>query len=126
MTTRITYWLTFLSLACTALLTLSTVAHAEPNFQAGGARRVASDGNGNVKSAGARGFRTESGAYGRQSGSFTRNEDGSASGQRSTKAYNPNTGNTFEGSTTYTKGEGVSRSASCKDSSGNTVTCGDR
>jgi hypothetical protein len=59
------------------------------------------------------------------SSSFTRSADGSsASGSRNTSATNSNTGVTYDGSTTYTKGSGFSRSGSCTDASGNTVTCG--
>lgn len=56
--------------------------------------------------------------------SFERGADGEASGQRSTTATRAETGVTYEGSTTYTKGSGFSRSASCVDASGATVTCG--
>jgi hypothetical protein len=58
-----------------------------------------------------------------RSGSFTRNADGTASGEQSTTMTNANTGVTFDASTTYDKGSGASRSASCKDASGSTVPC---
>jgi hypothetical protein len=59
------------------------------------------------------------------SSSFTRSADGSsASGSRNTSVTNANTGVSYDGSTTYTKGSGFSRSGSCTDASGNTVTCG--
>ena len=51
--------------------------------------------------------------------------DGStASATRNTTATNANTGVSYDGSTTWTKGSGFSRSGSCTDSGGNTVTCG--
>ena len=57
--------------------------------------------------------------------SFTRSADGStASAARSTTATNANTGVTYDGSSSWTKGSGFSRSGSCTDSAGNTVTCG--
>jgi hypothetical protein len=56
---------------------------------------------------------------------YTRSADGStASAERNTTATNNNTGVTYDGQTTWTKGSGLSRSRSCKDSAGNTVTCG--
>ena len=56
---------------------------------------------------------------------YTRSADGSsASAERNTTATNKNTGVTYDGSATWTKGSGFSRSGSCKDSAGNTVTCG--
>jgi hypothetical protein len=121
----------------------------------GGQRGLSGDGEGNV-SAGARGgFTTESGAQGRRRASFEREDDGSieasregsfegdsrsgehsrsysrdadgnASAERSTTLANEETGNSFEGSTTYTQGEGFSRSASCTDSSGDSVSCSPR
>jgi hypothetical protein len=141
------------ALALAALACLASVgAHAEPTFhsrghatqgadgggiarsaravegsrgKAAGQRAIVADGQGNVKAAGAGGFTTESGAQGYRSGSFTRNEDGTASGQRSTTVTNAD-GKTFEGSTTYEQGSGVTRSATCKDAAGNTVSCGNK
>jgi len=74
----------------------------------------------------ASGQATASGTNGsaERSGSFTRSADGSASGERSTTLTNTNTGTTFDGSASYTKGSGITRSASCKDAAGNTVACG--
>jgi hypothetical protein len=58
---------------------------------------------------------------------YTRSADGSnASAERNTTATNSQTGVTYDGTTTWTKGSGLSRSGSCKDSAGNTVTCGAR
>jgi hypothetical protein len=94
------------------------------NVNAAGNRRVLSDGDGNVNARANSAFATANGSSGSTSKRFTRNADGSASGERNTTATNANTGVTYEGSTTYTKGEGVSRSGGCTDASGNTVTCG--
>jgi hypothetical protein len=122
---------------------------------AGGQRAFAADGEGNASGAARGGFTTESGARGGRYGEFNRSDDGSfsangnasaegdyrsadrsssfnrdadgnASGERSTTLTNKQTGNTFEGSTTYEKGEGVSRSAACTDASGNGIDCGSR
>lgn len=123
---------------------------------AGRQQNLASDGQGNVAAGSAKGFSTDSGARGSRSGKFkrtsdgavnasgqgsastangssadrsgefTRNADGTASGQRSTTATNANTGVSLDASTTYTKGSGLSRSATCTDSAGNTVSCGSR
>lgn len=62
----------------------------------------------------------------RTSGSFTRSADGSGSGERTTSATNANSGVTYEGSTSYAKGSGLSHSGSCRDAYGNTVDCGPR
>ena len=94
------------------------------NVDAAGRRRVLADGQGNVNASGSSAVSTANGSTGSRSSTFTRNADGSASGERSTTATNADTGVTYNGSTTYTKGSGVSRSASCTDASGNTVTCG--
>jgi hypothetical protein len=68
---------------------------------------------------------TANGSTAERSASFTRSADGSsASAERSTTATNANTGVIYDGSTTWTKGSGLSRSGSCKDAAGNTVTCG--
>lgn len=122
---------------------------------AAGRRRVVADGEGRVHAAGASGFSTADGGQGRRSGqlhrdadgsveasmqarasgskgsaersgSYSRDGDGNASAERSTTATNANTGVTFEGATSYTQGSGFSRSASCSDADGNTVTCGSR
>lgn len=71
------------------------------------------------------GVTTADGGSAERSGSYARSADGSsASGQRSTTVTNANTGVTYDGSTTYAKGSGISRSGSCKDASGQTMTCG--
>lgn len=94
------------------------------NVNAAGSRRVLSDGEGNVDARANSAFTTANGSSGSTSKRFTRNADGTASGERSTTATNAHTGVTYDGAATYTKGEGVSRSGSCTDASGNTVTCG--
>lgn len=121
---------------------------------AAGQRGVVADGQGNAQGATRSGFTTQAGAHGQRTGNFQRsadgsvnangqasatgrnggsaersasldrNADGSASGRRSTTATNANTGVTFDGQTTYTKGSGVSRTGSCTDASGQSVTCG--
>lgn len=121
---------------------------------AGGQRAVVADGQGNAAGTTRSAFTTGSGAQGlrsanfsraadgsvdanaqasvtgaqggsaERSASFMRNADGSASGERSTTATNARTGTTFSGSTSYTKGSGLTRSGSCTDAAGNTVTCG--
>lgn len=140
---------TSIALACTACA-LYTVAQAEPvvdargvaarsaegglalhsNRSALGSRGAAAgqrglvvDSQGNANASASSGFTTASGAQGLRSGSFTRSADGSASGERSTTLTNPNTGVSFDGSSTYTQGSGVSRSASCTDGAGNSVSC---
>jgi hypothetical protein len=70
---------------------------------------------------------TANGGSASSQSSFTRSADGSsASGERSTSVSNTRTGVTFDGSTSYAKGSGFSRSASCTDAAGNTVSCGNR
>jgi hypothetical protein len=91
---------------------------------AAGQRRLLTDGNGNLSANGSSAFTTTNGSSGSRSTRVTRSADGSASGERSTTATNAETGVTFNGSTSYTKGSGASRSASCTDASGKTVTCG--
>jgi hypothetical protein len=123
-------------------------------LDAAGSRRLVGDGQGNVAAGSSGAYTTDSGAQGARStrfkrnddgsasakrqgnlttangstaardASYTRNADGSASAERSTSATNANTGVTYDGSATWTKGEGISRSGSCKDASGKTVTCG--
>lgn len=94
------------------------------NVDAAGQRRVLADGQGNVNASAGSTVSTANGSSGSRTARFTRNADGTASGERSSTATNANTGVTWNGSTTYTKGSGVSRSGSCTDASGNTVTCG--
>jgi hypothetical protein len=89
-------------------------------------RGVVTDGQGNLKAGSASGFTTASGGQGARTTQFTRSADGTASGERNATATNASTGVTFDGTATYTKGSGVSRSASCTDAAGNTVTCGKR
>jgi hypothetical protein len=68
---------------------------------------------------------TANGGSAERSGSYNRSADGSsASRERGTTVTNANTGVTYDGSTTYTKGSGISRSGSCKDASGQVVACG--
>lgn len=55
-------------------------------------------------------------------GSSQRAADGSASGQRQTDITGKN-GNTYQGQTTWTKGQGVQHTGTCKDASGNTIAC---
>ena len=133
----------------------SAAAFAGERAAAGRRQALVAEGEGHAAGGLRRGFATESGAYGgrtgrfsrsadgsvsasgqgyasgangtaQRSGSFTRNADGTASGDRGTTITNANTGNTFEGSTTYNKDTGLSRTATCKDASGNTVSCGSR
>jgi hypothetical protein len=94
------------------------------NVDAAGQRRLLTDGQGNVSASGNSGFTTASGSTGNRSTRFTRNADGTATGERNTTATNANTGVTLDASTTYTQGSGISRSATCKDAAGNTVACG--
>lgn len=56
--------------------------------------------------------------------SYTRNADGSASAERSTSATNARTGVSYDGSTRWTQGQGLTRSGTCTDAAGHTVTCG--
>jgi hypothetical protein len=94
------------------------------NVDAAGQRRLLGDGQGNVSASGNSGFTTASGSTGQRSTRFTRSADGTAAGERHTTATNANTGVTFDASTAYTQGSGISRSATCKDAAGNTVACG--
>ena len=110
----------------TLLLCLNTAAQAQMSANAAGRRHVSADGQGNVTAVGGSGFSTAAGGSGLHTRSFNRSADGSASGQSSTTLTNANTGNTLDASTTYTKGSGFSRSASCKDANGNTVSCAPR
>lgn len=112
--------------AAAAMAALGSSADAEPAFKSRSSVTRSSDGQGNVSASGSGGFATSSGVMGRRGGSFARNADGSVSAERNTTATNANTGVGFDGSTTYTKGSGVSRSASCTDAAGNSVTCGPR
>ena len=124
------------------------------HLDAAGGRRLVGDGQGNVAAAGAGSYSTAAGGQGSRSTrfkrqddgsidasrqgsvttanggsadrdtSYTRNADGSASAERSTSATNARTGVSYDGSTRWTKGEGLTRSGTCKDAAGNTVTCG--
>jgi hypothetical protein len=55
-------------------------------------------------------------------GSSQRGTDGSASAQRNTTATGKN-GKTYEGTTTWQKGEGVQHTSTCTDSSGHGIPC---
>ncbi|WP_280155503.1 hypothetical protein [Piscinibacter sp. XHJ-5] len=130
----------------------STFAAHGSHATLAGQKGLVADGQGNAAGAARSGFTTASGGQGQRSaqfnrtsdgaaaasgqatasgsngsaersGSFTRDADGSASGERSTTVTNANTGVTYDGSTTYTKGAGVSRTGGCKDASGNSVSC---
>lgn len=121
-----------------------------------GQRGLVADGQGNVDGSAGSGFTTAAGGQGlrsgrfersadgsvsatgeasatgrhggtaQRSGSYTRNADGTATGERSTSLTNAHTGVSYDGSATYTKGSGFSRSGSCTDAAGNTVSCGRR
>ena len=123
-------------------------------LDAAGVRRLQGDGQGNVVAGSSGAYSTASGAQGARStrfkrqddgsvaasrqgrlttanggtadrsASYTRQADGSASAERSTSATNAHTGVSYEGSTSWTKGSGLSHSGSCKDAAGHTVTCG--
>jgi hypothetical protein len=69
------------------------------------------------------GFKT-SGANGTVQSTATaeRGADGSASGTRNTTATGKN-GNTYNGATTWQKGEGVQHTSTCTDPSGNVIPC---
>lgn len=127
-------------------------AHGD-HLSAAGQRRFAADDQGNASAVSGSGLRTTAGGQGLRTRSFnrsadgsvaahnqasattahggsassqsslTRYADGSASGERGTTLTNADTGVTFDGSTSYTKGSGFSRSASCKDAAGS-VSCG--
>jgi hypothetical protein len=53
---------------------------------------------------------------------MTRTPDGDVSGERSTSATGAQ-GNTYQGQTSYSKGEGIEHSATCTDAAGNTIAC---
>jgi hypothetical protein len=121
---------------------------------AGGQRQLVANDQGGVDGTAGSGFTAANGAQGLRSGHFTRSADGSvqgegqarvtgadggtaerntsfsrdtagnAPGERSTTATNANTGVTFNGSTTYSRESGISRSAGCVDAAGNSVACG--
>lgn len=55
-------------------------------------------------------------------GQMTRTPDGDVSGERSTSATGAQ-GNTYQGQTSYSKGEGIEHSATCTDAAGNTIAC---
>jgi hypothetical protein len=94
------------------------------NGTQGAATRAVSRGEDGAIGAGGR--TAVSGEHGSAQSSrrFARSADGQASAQRQTTATNADTGVTFEGSTAYTQGSGVSRSGSCRNAAGETVTCG--
>lgn len=105
------------------LLCLSTAAQAQMSVNAASRRHVSADGQGNVNAVGGGGFSTAAGGTGLHTRSFNRSADGSASGQSNTTVTNANTGVTLDGNTIYAKSSGITRSVSCKDAGGNTVTC---
>lgn len=113
--------------ATAAGLVMVTMAAQSSHAQvhAGGQRRVATDGNGNVNAVAGSGFNTAAGGQGLRTRSFQRDADGNASARSQTSVTGAN-GKSFDGSTTYTKGSGFSRSASCKDAAGNSVSCAPR
>jgi hypothetical protein len=59
-------------------------------------------------------------------GGFTRNADGTVQGGRSTTATNSNTGNSYQGQTTYDSQTGVQHSGTCYDAAGNVIACPSR
>ena len=89
-------------------------------------RAIVSDGQGDAVGASGSAFATSSGVHGIRTRSFERASDGSASGERSTRITNASTGVTVDGTSSYTKGSGASRSVSCTDAAGNAVACGPR
>jgi hypothetical protein len=122
---------------------------------AAGQRAVVADGNRHVAAGSAGGFSTDAGGQGQRTrrfqrsadgsatadghasasgpngsasrdGSYTRNADGTAYGERDTTVTNARTGVTWDGSTRYGQGAGVSRSLSCTDAAGQAVSCGRR
>ena len=122
------------------------VSRTGPNgtYRAGERTTVGADGSlqrdGGFRATGARGGSASG------SRSFTRNADGSYAGQRSTQAdgargsYDSSTsyangsgsrattataanGNTYQGETSWTRGEGVTHTASCHDAAGNSIAC---
>ena len=153
------------------------VGYQGPNGAAGvRGHAMATDGNGNARTvSGAAGTTANGGRYGRtgttdvgangavshrsgsavqgpngsasSAGGFTRNPDGTYSGQRSTHAqgasggnYSGNTtyangsgahttnataknGDTYSGQTDWTKGQGATHSGTCRDAAGNVIPC---
>lgn len=118
-------------------------------------RRTTTDGNGDVTTSRGTAFRGPNGGSGTRYGSNTVNADGNASHQsglsasgergsvetsgsasrsadgtvqqsRNTTLTNASTGNTMNVSESYSKGSGVTRSASCSDASGNAIPCPSR
>jgi hypothetical protein len=87
-------------------------------------RKFKRNADGSINASGQGAVTTANGGSAERSGSFTRDADGNASGERSTTATNANTGVTMDASTSYSKGSGVSRSTTCHDAAGNTVSCG--
>jgi len=101
--------------------------------------------NGSVQHSGAANGSGPNGSF-NTAGNFSRNPDGTYSGQRSTTAtgangsysgdtqyangsashttdYTAKNGDTYAGDTTWTKGEGVTHSGTCKDASGKVIAC---
>jgi hypothetical protein len=114
-------------------------------------RRTSTNGQGSVTTTGGTAFRGPNGAKGVRAGTTTvnsdgsathrsgfaasgkngsiestgssqRGADGSASGERQTDIAAKN-GDTYQGETTWTKGQGAQHTGVCKDASGNTISC---
>ena len=58
----------------------------------------------------------------RSQGSVTRSTDGDINGQRTTTGTGSQ-GNTYQGSTTYSRSDGVSHTATCSDAAGTPIPC---
>jgi len=113
--------LTALAATCAAVASFASLAtvQAEPVIHASRVASQTAQGGLAVRSAGAiNGSNVD--AFG-QRRLFS---DGQGNLNASSTATNANTGVTYDGSTTYTKGSGISRSAGCTDAAGNAVTCG--
>ncbi|ABF42844.1 hypothetical protein Acid345_3844 [Candidatus Koribacter versatilis Ellin345] len=114
-------------------------------------RRTSTDGQGSVTTAGGSAWRGPNGAKGARGGTTTVNGDGSAthksgfaatgkngsiestgssqrsadgavSGERQTD-ITAKDGDTYQGETTWTKGQGYQHTGTCKDASGNVISC---
>jgi hypothetical protein len=92
-----------------------------PNAQASGSRRFSRDADGSLQrnsNASGSGLR---GSYD-STGNLTRDADGQVNGERQTEATGIE-GNSYSGSTTYSGDDGVNRSTTCYDASGQVVSC---
>lgn len=81
-----------------------------------------SDGDGNVSGGSKTRIEGANGGSAQQQTSFDHNADGTNSASRSSTATGSK-GNTYTGSTSYSTGSGISHTAICTDSAGNTITC---